>query len=198
MRLGVDEVGRGAFAGPLVVCVVRESRKINRIRILTDSKKLSSGTRKLIVNKYKNFTNYSVGIVWPHEIDRLGMTKSTWLAIDRALRCFNIFYGLTDSENLICDGRFKFSFNLVRNFESIVKADLKYKCVSMASILAKVYRDEMMNLYGDVFRIYNFKRNAGYGTLEHRRAICNQSSCRLHRTNFLRKLNEKNFTSRKL
>ena len=194
--LGVDEVGRGALAGPLIVCVLEYKSSTLTSKKVTDSKKLSKREMLQFWRAYKTKFNFSFGIVWPSEIDKLGMTFGTKLAIERALNA--ISYSSLNLKNLdlYIDGNFKFSFDKVKKTFSVIKGDLSHKGISLASIFAKVYRDEIMRNYDTIYPSYNFKSNVGYGSSLHLNSIKIHSIVRIHRKLFLRKFNEKNLISR--
>lgn len=196
--LAADEVGRGCFAGPLVVGVVNLPKKIYFYqKYIKDSKKLSTKSRNFIITHLKAKVPFSLGIVSSLEIDELGLTNATRLAIKRAILAYNMFYSDSKIDTLYLDGVFDYGFKELPFVNTIVKGDSKYFEIALAAIFAKVYRDEIMNLYSNVFSNYKFANNVGYGTKIHIESIKNFGITRIHRKIFLRKLNEKkNFNFR--
>lgn len=181
MILGIDEVGRGCLAGPLVVGVVCLNKPISG---LADSKKLSK-SKRLVLNKLilKNSLIASLGWVWPEEIDKLGLTKSMKLAIKRALIGKDI-----ESYQIVIDGNINY-LNHLSNSLCLIKADQSVPEVSAASIIAKVARDKYMIDLSSKYPEYSFVNNVGYGTKEHIKAIIKHGPSIVHRSSF--KLSEK-------
>ncbi len=182
MLIGIDEVGRGALAGPLVVSCVSLNKKIDGLR---DSKKLSSLKRQELYSKiFLNINYCSIGWVWPHEIDNLGLTKATRIAILRALQNSKINHDF----KIILDGNINYLKGLNYQVETIIKADDLIDEVSAASIIAKVTRDKYMFELDKYYPLYNFKNNVGYGTKEHIKAIRQLGPTSIHRSLFLKKI----------
>jgi ribonuclease HII len=176
MQVGIDEVGRGCLAGPLVIGAVILSRPIEGLK---DSKLLSKNKREelnLII--YNEARAASLGWVWPHEIDSLGLTKATTLAINRALALIKVDYS-----TVLIDGGFNY---LKDNPKAItmIKADNLVPEVSAASIIAKVARDNYMDNISEYFPQYSFTKHVGYGTSLHIDAITKFGPCVLHRLSF--------------
>ena len=176
--IGVDEVGRGCLAGPMVVCAVVYDETFESIELL-DSKKLSVSRREQITTSLFNNTNFAIGIVSAAEIDKLGISKAFEFALlqcykNLSLRGFKLPY--------VIDGRYALSFEFEHRFE--YKAEDKYKAVALASIFAKVYRDALMVKFAHVYPNYCFERHKGYGTLIHRKALDNFGYCQIHRRSF--------------
>jgi ribonuclease HII len=177
VTVGIDEVGRGSLAGPLVVGAVALTDNIEGLK---DSKLLSKKRRthysQLILSRAHCV---SLGWVSAEEIDDLGLTAAITLAINRALNKVSIAY-----DKIIIDGSFNF---LAGNnkVECVIRADQKIPCVSAASIVAKVARDEWMCLHAAVeFPQYQFEKNVGYGTKAHLESLLSFGACRLHRKSF--------------
>lgn len=174
--LGIDEVGRGSWAGPLVVGAVVLPTKIPEG--LTDSKLLSRKQRDFIATDIKSCALFcKTGWVWPEEIDRTGLTEAISLAITRAIE------GCHNYEKIIIDGSYNF---LPKNIKSIcmVKADLSVPAVSAASIVAKVERDEYMRTQAVIYPNYGFENHVGYGTEKHRKSLAQHGITPIHRTSF--------------
>lgn len=180
MILGIDEVGRGAWAGPLVVgaCVLDNSTKIDR---LTDSKRITAAQREELepIIKEKALA-YGLGWVAPVEIDQMGLASALRLASQRAISQINPkFY-----RRIIIDGTVDF---LDSPMVTVMKqADLLVPSVSAAAVLAKVARDHFMaELDGQTkYAKYEFARHVGYGTKRHREALEKYGACDLHRRSF--------------
>ncbi len=182
MLIGIDEVGRGALAGPLVVACVSLSDQIVELR---DSKKLTIKKRIDLYSKIFNNSKFAtIGWVWPHEIDHYGLTKSTEIAILRALYNFKIDPNL----QIILDGNVNYLKNTNLNVKTMIKADDLISEVSAASIIAKVTRDNYMRRLDQFFPLYNFNQNVGYGTKDHITAIQKFGPSSIHRSLFLRKI----------
>ncbi len=186
---GVDEVGRGCFAGPVVAgCVIFPSDSKFRIpdpALINDSKKLTS-RRRVIADKWirKNAAAFGIGQASVSQINRLGIKKASEIAFRKAIKNtgVEINYLLIDAFYIpyVKDLRRK-------NQKPIVKGDTKSVSIAAASIIAKVYRDDLMTRLGrqSKFRKYRWGKNKGYGTLEHRVAIKKYGSTRQHRKQFV-------------
>ena len=176
IQVGIDEVGRGSWAGPLVIGAVSLTKPIIG---LTDSKLLSINQREKLAKEIYLKSEYSsLGWVWPHEIDSLGLTKATRLAILRALSNLD-----PNDLEVILDGKYNFLGSKYR-VKTIIKADMLIPSVSAASIIAKVARDNYMKSIDQYFSAYDFKNHVGYGTAKHRAALEVNGPCALHRISF--------------
>lgn len=183
---GIDEAGRGPFAGPVCAAAVVLPLDCNLLD-LNDSKKLSDKKRKLLFPQIKKQAlDYSISMVHHDEIDEFGILPSTFKAMRNAV------LGLkTKPDYLLIDG------NLYRNFDDfdghcVVKGDEKSLSISAASILAKVTRDNFMDEQAKLYPEYFFEKNKGYGGSKvHQQAIIDHGPCQIHRLTFLRKLYEK-------
>lgn len=190
---GIDEVGRGCLAGPVVAgCVVfsRSQFLIPETIVINDSKKLTSKQRdEASVWIKQNCFCWGIGEASVREINRSGIKKATEIAFRRAIK---------DSQKhvefLLIDAFYiPYVKGLRRkNQKAIIKGDTKSISIAAASIIAKVYRDKLMTNLGTMskYRKYNWQKNKGYGTLEHRDAIITHGPTNLHRKLFLRKLGE--------
>jgi ribonuclease HII len=180
MILGIDEVGRGPWAGPLVVgAVILGDASIPG---LTDSKKLSKKMRsKLDILIREQAVAYGLGWVDAKEIDSIGLSQALMLATHRALADIKEPY-----DKIVIDG----TINLLRNHakselvETMIKADLYDMNVSAASIIAKVARDTYMEQQDEVYPLYGFANHVGYGTAAHIAAIRENGITPLHRLSF--------------
>jgi ribonuclease HII len=173
--IGIDEVGRGPWAGPLVVGAVILGADIKG---LTDSKALTGPVRRRLATEIRNNALMcNTGWVWPDEIDDLGLTAATRLAIERALE------GVTIYDQIIIDG----SVNYLpgnKKVSTLVKADCIVPAVSAASIVAKVVRDEYMAEQAQKYPQYGFDKHVGYGTARHIKAIAEYGLTLLHRRSY--------------
>lgn len=180
MILGIDEVGRGPWAGPLVIgAVVLGGAQIDG---LTDSKKLSKKLRdELDVLIRKQATGYGLGWVSAAEIDEIGLSASLRLATRRAVEQVKVPY-----HEIIIDGTINFLADTSkgRYVTTMKKADLLVPSVSAASIIAKVARDTYMAEQDAIYPGYKFSSHVGYGTAAHRAAIEKQGVTPLHRLSF--------------
>jgi len=183
MILGIDEVGRGCWAGPLVMGAVILGD--DRIDGLTDSKILSA-KRRAELAKEINEKALAVGLGWVEadEIDTLGLGSALHLACRRALDVVDTL-GVAYHE-IIIDGTVNFLSETGKApyVTLLKKADLLIQAVSAASIVAKEARDEFMRAQAAKFPEYAFDEHVGYGTAKHRAAIDNFGPCELHRLSF--------------
>ena len=173
---GIDEVGRGPWAGPLVACALVLKKNI-AIKGLKDSKQLMPERREEIFKILQRSAHYGLGIVEVEEIDAFGLIKATNLAFIRALENLP-----TRPDFLLVDGRDK--LNLPHPFITIIKGDEKLKPIACASIIAKVTRDRMMLDLHKKYPQYAFDEHKGYGTRKHQHALRNHGICPLHRKSF--------------
>jgi ribonuclease HII len=174
--IGIDEVGRGSWAGPLVVGAVYLTKPIDG---LADSKLLSINKRISIYNQLKKTVAFGLGWVSASEIDDIGLSLSLKLATAKALEDLNI--DLTAP--IIIDGLVNF-LPEINDVKLVPKADQKIPAVSAASIIAKVARDYRMQELSVEFPQYGFDKNVGYGTAMHKLAINKYGFCGLHRRTF--------------
>ena len=182
--IGIDEVGRGAFCGPVVSCSVLLEKKIlnnNLVFQITDSKKLNHKKRIILSKFIKEYSSYSIGVANNLEIDEMNVLRATNLSMIRSYEKFK------KTENLIkIDGLKTFSLNEKTTF--IKNGDQKSISIAAASIIAKTWRDRLMTLYSKIYPMYGWERNKGYGTHEHRNAIKKFGLTKIHRKSFLRNL----------
>lgn len=181
MILGIDEVGRGPWAGPLVVgAVVLGGAKIEG---LNDSKKLSKKQRETLDFEIRKHAS-AIGLGWidAEAIDENGLSDALRAATRQAVEQITVPY-----HEIIIDGTVNFLKGTTKEkyVTCIKKADLLVPCVSAASIIAKVARDKYMAEQGKSHKGYNFDKNVGYGTAEHRAAIRKYGITKLHRKSFL-------------
>lgn len=181
---GLDEVGRGAFAGPLVAAAVVVRGKLsglfeNSPVPIRDSKTLSHFQRQRVVTYLKKKGVKSlVEIISANEINERGMgwaNKEIFLRLIKKMK----------ATKYIVDGRLKLFIDEKTTIESRVKADTKVPQVILASIIAKLYRDKIMRKLHKTHPAYNWRENKGYGTKDHQLAIKNYGPSSEHRTLWL-------------
>lgn len=177
-HIGVDEVGRGCLAGPVVAGAVIFNSKQD-VESYQDSKKLNEGQRELLAKSIYQHHTVSIGWASVEEIDELNILQATFLAMQRAIQNLNIKSG-----SILIDGRDKIP-NL-KSFEqlAIIKGDQKVRIISAASIVAKVARDQFMKNLSSDYNVYGFEKHKGYGTLYHRNQIQEHGPCKWHRQSF--------------
>ena len=177
MIIGIDEVGRGAWAGPLLVGAVALGDA--EIVGLTDSKKLTKKRREVLAHELKN-SSARVGLGWvsAREIDRIGMSEALKLASRRALKRIDG----DDIEQIIIDGTIRLIDD--PRVTTLKQADLIVPAVSAASIMAKVARDAYMTQMDIALPGYSFARHVGYGTAAHQTALIDIGPSPIHRMSF--------------
>lgn len=176
--IGIDEVGRGCWAGPLLVVAVRATNTLPSG--LTDSKKLSKARRETLAYKLKDVCAVGEGWVTSSEIDELGLTAAMCLGVARALQAIEAHY----NERIIIDGSYNYCSPEFGNVSCIVKADGSVPEVSAASIIAKVMRDAYMVDKSVEFPEYGFESHVGYGTSAHLSALKLHGLTDIHRKSF--------------
>lgn len=177
LTAGVDDVGRGPLAGPVVAAAVILNPK-KRISGLNDSKLLSEKQREqLFPEIQERAIAWAIGRAEVEEIDRLNIFHAGLLAMQRAVLALNI-----QPHHVVVDGTH--CPVLPCSSEAIVKGDQKIAAIAAASILAKVIRDREMCVWHQQYPDYGFADHKGYATKEHRAALKNQGPCPLHRRSF--------------
>lgn len=178
IEAGCDEAGRGCLAGSVYAAAVILPQNYSH-PYLNDSKQLTE-KRRIILRKdiEKDAIAWAVGVVSPEEIDEINILKASFLAMHRAIDQLKV-----RPEALIIDGnRFTPYQNLP--YTPIVKGDSKYLSIAAASILAKTYRDEYMEELHSQYPQYEWSKNKGYPTVEHREAIKKYGTTPFHRMSF--------------
>lgn len=178
---GVDEVGRGPLAGPVVcAAVIMPLEESLAIRGVDDSKKLSPKKREALAEQIKKVARaYAVSEVDERIIDEINILQATRLGMKRAVESLGI-----TADMVLTDGTMTLDIALPQR--SIIKGDALVYSIGAASILAKVYRDALMREYAALYPEYGFETNVGYGTKEHIEAIKEVGICPIHRRTFVK------------
>lgn len=178
IEAGCDEAGRGCLAGPVFAAAVILP-KFFKNRLLDDSKKLTDRQRKFLRPVIEeNAIAFAVAQVSAEEIDKINILNASFLAMHRAIDQLKII-----PESLLIDGnRFKKHKNIPHT--CIIKGDGKYLSIAAASILAKTYRDDYVDVLHEQFPQYDWIHNKTYGTLKHREAIIKYGITEHHRKSF--------------
>ena len=178
IEAGCDEAGRGCLAGPVVAGAVILKKdcdypELNDSKQLTEKKRMQ--LRELVMHEA---LTYGIGVVTAQEIDEINILNASFLAMHRALDQLTI-----EPELLLIDGN---RFNPYKKIKHVcvVGGDAKYQAIAAASILAKTTRDMMMVQYDKQYPVYNWKKNKGYPTAEHKQAIADYGTTPLHRMTF--------------
>jgi len=174
---GVDEVGRGPLAGPVVAAAVILPRDGIGFELF-DSKQISSKKREeLYPSILKGALGVGIGIIGQEEIDRINIFQATLRAMVVAIENLSLA-----PDFLLIDGTQGLKFSIPQ--KSIAKGDRLSNSIAAASIVAKVTRDRIMEEYHQQYPKYDFAKHKGYGTKEHRQAIKKFGVCELHRKSF--------------
>jgi len=174
---GVDEVGRGPLAGPVVTAAVILPDVFD-LPGLTDSKKLTKKRREyLSVAIKEQALAWALGEATVQEIDQLNILHATMLAMQRAVSALTI-----QPELILVDGNRTPEFNV--QARAVVGGDGIEPAISAASIIAKVTRDKLMADYAEQYPAYGFERNSGYPTKQHRAALIEHGATSIHRRSF--------------
>ncbi len=174
---GVDEAGRGPWAGPVVAACVVLDGSLKDSTHIRDSKSLSPKKREELYKIILSTCEYGIGMASPEEIDENGIIKATEIAIKRAIESMR-----HKPSFLLVDGSDR--FDLPIRYKSIKSGDKKVRSISAASIVAKVWRDKYMKLMDDMYPGYGFARHKGYGTRHHADALRKLGVSSIHRRSF--------------
>ena len=173
---GADEVGRGCLAGPVVSAAVILKKGV-KLKNLKDSKKLTFEQRIEVSKDIKNNSFFSIGLASVREIEKLNILQASLLSMRRAI------LSLSKKPDLVLiDGIF--APQVLNKCKTVIKGDEKIKCISAASILAKVYRDKIMIKMSKKFKNYSWNKNFGYGTKQHFKGLKKYGLTTMHRKNF--------------
>ena len=173
---GVDEVGRGCLAGPVVSSAVILKETVS-LSLLKDSKKITFKRRIEIAKHIKLNSIYAIGMASVEEILNLNILQAALLSMKRALDKLSV-----KPELILIDGNF--APKGLTNFKTIINGDEKVKSISAASIIAKVYRDQLMIKLSEKFQNYAWERNFGYGTKAHMEGLKKFGVTSHHRKGF--------------
>ena len=204
LMIGVDEAGRGSWAGPLVstACWFDFTKYKSLHSEITDSKKLKSSKRREIILSLDSFVKYSSSIASVEEIDKYGLSYANAIAMKRSI--FSLIQELKKTEThkkkdfcIYIDGKYKPNFENLDNFlkfkkphlksysvEALVKGDSLCKTIALASIISKETRDTIMRQLSKKHPSYMFDSHFGYGTKNHKNAILKNGILDLHRKSF--------------
>ncbi len=191
--IGVDEVGRGPLAGPVVAAAVAyrdlsfviPASQENVFALMRDSKKLSEKQRERVFSVIGEHFAIGIGIISAETIDRVNILEATFLAMKAAISDLKRVVSAGDMQqaHFLIDGN-----QLLPNFsgkqEMLIGGDGISKSIAAASIIAKVTRDRMMDALDREYPVYGFIRHKGYGTKEHLDALRRYGACPLHRQSF--------------
>ena len=177
---GVDEVGRGSLAGP-VVCAAVIMPSDDVIEGVDDSKKLTPRRRTALAGLIRQkAVAWAICRVEPRVIDKINILQATRLCMKNAVESLSV-----RPDFVLVDGNMTLDIDIEQR--SIIGGDASCYCIGAASIIAKVFRDELMAQYAAVYPGYGFEKNAGYGTAEHIAAIVAKGLTPIHRRSFTKK-----------
>ena len=182
--LGIDEAGRGPLLGPVVVAGVIMKKDSNILGV-RDSKKLTDKKRKELYDKIlEDVKYYDIQIIDSNTIDEINILEATKKGTEK------IIYNLKDNADIVLLD----ALNKINTYglesKSIVKGDDTSYSIACASIIAKVTRDNMMDIYDEMYPEYGIKSHKGYGTKKHYEAIKEYGVLDIHRKSFLKNLNK--------
>ena len=178
LEAGLDEVGRGCLAGPVVAAAVILPRHYAHF-LLNDSKQLSAKQRELVkIDIERDALAWAVAEVSHETIDQINILRASFLAMHRAVDLLK-----TSPQHLLVDGN-RFVLYPMIPHTCIIKGDAQYLSIAAASVLAKVYRDDLMKQLGREFPAYGWAQNVGYPTPTHRAAIRQFGTTKYHRMSF--------------
>ena len=178
IEAGVDEAGRGCYAGPVVAAAVILPKKFKH-PLLNDSKQLNKEQRNLLrpIIEAESIC-WTVAMIDNDEIDRINILQATYTAMHQCISTLSVI-----PQHLLIDGnRFRPYINI--SHDCIIQGDGTYASIAAASILAKTHRDEYMQQLHEEYPMYDWINNKGYGTLSHRSSIELYGLCKYHRRSF--------------
>ncbi len=188
--IGVDEVGRGPLAGPVVAAAVVFAIDVvpadeqNWWQQINDSKKISHSKREILSEQIINNSRHAIGVADVNEIEQLNILQASLLAMRRAVEGLNLeLDNAVKNSIILVDGK-NIIPNLTARQEAIVKGDSVVHSIAAASIIAKVYRDKLMTDLAEKFPTYGFEKHKGYGTKFHIDAIKQLGLSPIHRASF--------------
>ena len=173
---GVDEVGRGCLAGPVVSAAVILNENID-LRLIKDSKKINFQNRFKVAEFIKQNSCHAIGVASVEEIFNINILQAALLSMKRAIDKLE-----KKPNQILIDG--PFAPGGLKNYKTIIKGDEKIKCIGAASIVAKTYRDLLMIKLSEKFTHYAWERNFGYGTKAHMEGLKKFGITSQHRKGF--------------
>lgn len=176
--IGIDEVGRGCWAGPLLVVAVRQTSRLPAG--LKDSKLLTRKVRHTLRFDIQLACDIGEGWVMPMEIDQVGLSEAMRIGTARALEALKA----KKDEKIIFDGNINYCDKAFVKASAVVDADALFPIVSAASIYAKVIRDEYMASLPERYAVYEFDRHVGYGTARHKLLLNKHGVSDIHRKSY--------------
>lgn len=176
--IGIDEVGRGCWAGPLLVVAARATGPLPQG--LTDSKLLSKAQREAFLPDIVASCELGEGWVQSEEIDQVGLAGAMRIGVSRAL----IMLGARFEDSIILDGNINYCPKEFVNATPVIKADALHPIVSAASVYAKVMRDAHMVRLAQFHPFYGFEKHVGYGTALHQAALKIHGVSKIHRKSY--------------
>ncbi len=178
IEAGCDEAGRGCLAGPVVAASVILPKNFKH-PLLNDSKQLSKKNRDLLEKVIKEkAVVWGIGVIWNQKIDKINILNASIKAMHKSIEKLK-----TKPELLLIDGNRFHAFKDIPH-KCIIKGDAKYACIAAASVLAKTYRDKLMQKLHLEFPQFDWKNNKGYPTKIHRQSIVNYGITKYHRKSF--------------
>ena len=198
LECGTDEAGRGCLAGPVTAAAILLP-EIFELNLLNDSKQLSEKIREKLKPAIEaKAISFAVTHIFPNEIDEINILNASMKAMQESIlelkllpeyiivdgnRPLNSKLGMKQKKGKIFTNE---EIKILKSIPStsIIKGDSKYLSIAAASVLAKTHRDEYMDKIHEEFPMYNWKRNKGYPTKEHREAIKKYGPCKYHRMSF--------------
>ncbi len=181
---GIDEAGRGPLAGPVVVGAVVMPRD-SKIEWVNDSKKVTEKRREILYDKItEEALAWGVGIVSEKEIDQINILNATKMGLHLALG--EVIEKLGEKPDIVIVDALKDIDTFQIPYQSIIKGDATRYSIACASIIAKVTRDRIMRQWDEIYPVYNFEKNKGYGTSEHINALKDYGPCQIHRRSFIK------------
>lgn len=181
---GIDEAGRGPLAGPVVVGAAVMPRD-SKLEWVNDSKKVTEKRREILYDRItEEALAWGVGIISEKEIDELNILNATKKGLHLALG--EVIEKLKQKPDIVIVDALREIDTFEIPYQSIIKGDATCYSISCASILAKVTRDRIMREWNEVYPMYDFEKNKGYGTAEHIKALKKYGPCPIHRRTFIK------------
>lgn len=181
---GIDEAGRGPLAGPVVVGAAVMPRD-SKLEWVNDSKKVTEKRREILYDRItEEALAWGVGIISEKEIDELNILNATKKGLHLALG--EVIEKLKKKPDIVIVDALREIDTFEIPYQSIIKGDATCYSISCASILAKVTRDRIMREWNEVYPMYDFEKNKGYGTAEHIKALKQYGPCPIHRRTFIK------------